>query len=155
MLIYKLNNQDIDVANNIRKVFYDSYSVEAKILKAVDFPPLTRSLVEYIQTDTVFYGCHKDNLLAGVIEIRDCDNKIHIQSLVVDPLFFKQGAASKLMTFVLDNFNSEHLFVETGIDNIPAIQLYEKFGFKQVKQWLTNHGIIKVKLVKNTSFKIT
>jgi hypothetical protein len=32
--------------------------------------------------------------------------------------------------------------------NYPAIKLYEKHGFKLVKEWLTDINIIKVKLEK-------
>jgi ribosomal protein S18 acetylase RimI-like enzyme len=35
--------------------------------------------------------------------------------------------------------------VETGLDNKPAIALYESFGFKEVKQYDTDHGIRKIR----------
>lgn len=38
--------------------------------------------------------------------------------------------------------------VETGIDNQPAIKLYESFGFQELEQWDTNHGIRKVRFEK-------
>ncbi|WP_306424023.1 GNAT family N-acetyltransferase [Patiriisocius marinus] len=69
----------------------------------------------------------------------------HINSLVVDPRFFRQGIAKKMMEFVFETFDSKLFIVETGLENGPATQLYKKFGFKEVKQWDTDHGIRKIK----------
>lgn len=145
-MIYRLNNRDIDVATDMQKVFYASYSVEAKILKAASFPPLKRSIDQYRFTDTDFYGLKIHQELAGVVEIRREELDTHIQSLVVHPKHFKQGIASRLMKFVIKQHDSELIFVETGINNVPAIQLYEKFGFKQTKQWDADCEIRKVRL---------
>ncbi len=145
-MIYRLNNRDIDAATDMQKVFYASYSVEAKILKAANFPPLKRSIDQYRFTDTDFYGLKIKQELAGIVEIRRKEFSTHIQSLVVHPEYFKRGVASQLMKFVIKQYDSELIFVETGINNIPAIQLYEKFGFKQTKQWNADCQIRKVRL---------
>ncbi len=50
-------------------------------------------------------------------------------------------------TFTL--VESNLIVVETGVKNKPAIKLYEQFGFKETKQWDTDHGVRKVKLEKN------
>ena len=145
-MIYRLNNRDIDVATDMQEVFYASYSVEAKILKAANFPPLKRSIDQYRFADTDFYGFQTNQELEGIVEIRREEFSTHIQSLVVHPECFKQGIASQLMKFVIKQHDSELIFVETGINNIPAIQLYEKFGFKQTKQWDADCEIRKVRL---------
>jgi len=147
-MIVQLDNSKHEMAYDMKKVFHDSYAVEAKLLKAEEFPPLKRTLEEYITTDTVFFGYFSDEKISAIVEIRSNGQITHIQSLVVSPEFFRQGIASDLMKFVLENFQTEEVFVETGVDNIPAIMLYEKFGFKQVKEWDTDCGIRKVKLVK-------
>ena len=147
-MITKLQHTEIVIAKKIRAVFQVSYKVEAKLLKAVNFPPLQRPLDDYIQSDTDFFGYFKDETLAAVVEIIHTNTYTHIASLVVDPLFFRQGIASKLMEFVLHEFDSTLFIVETGLDNMPASTLYRKFGFKEVKQWDTNHGIRKIKFEK-------
>lgn len=144
-MITKLQNSNLEVAKKIRAVFQVSYKVEAKLLKAVDFPPLKRPIEEYVNCSNQFFGFLKENELAAVVEIIHNKEYTHIRSLVVDPAFFKQGIASKLMDFVLDTFNSSLFVVETGVDNGPASALYKKFHFKEVKQWETDHGIIKIK----------
>ena len=144
-MIERLKNNDLEISKKIRSVFQLSYKVEAKILNATDFPPLKRSLENYVNSNTAFFGYLKNQELAGVIEIEHNDNFTHINSLVVDPGFFKQGIARKLMEYVINTFDSKLFVVETGLENGPATELYKKFDFKEVKQWNTNHGIRKIK----------
>ena len=144
-MIVKLQNADLATATKIRSVFQVSYAIEAEILKAVDFPPLKRPIEDYVNCSNQFFGFLKDDELAAVVEIIHNEEYTHIRSLVVDPAFFKQGIASKLMEFVLDTFDSSLFVVETGVDNGPASALYKKFHFKEVKQWDTEFGIRKVK----------
>ena len=144
-MIKKLKHTNTKVATEIRSVFQVSYAVEAELLKAVDFPPLKRPLESFINSDTQFFGYLKEEELVGVVEINHTADFTHIQSLVVAPKFFRQGIAKQLMKFVFDTFDSNLFIVETGVDNGPATTLYLKSGFKEVKQWDTDHGIRKVK----------
>ena len=144
-MIERLKNNDLEISKKIRSVFQLSYKVEAKILNATDFPPLKRSLENYVNSNTAFFGYLKNQELAGVIEIEHNDNFTHINSLVVDPGFFKQGIARKLMEYVINTFDSKLFVVETGLENGPATELYKKFDFKEVKRWNTDHGIRKIK----------
>lgn len=144
-MIKQLKNKEKEVSEKIRSVFQVSYAVEAKLLKATNFPPLQRPLEDYIKSNTEFFGFLKNEALAGVIEIDHNKNTTHICSLVVDPFFFRQGIARKLMEFTLNTFESNIYSVETGVDNGPASELYKKFGFTEVKQWDTNHGVRKIR----------
>jgi len=144
-MIEKLQNDDIEISKKILSLFQVSYRIEAKLLNATDFPPLKRTLENYIESGTEFFGYFKDQDLAGVIEIDYNNNFTHINSLVVDPIFFRQGIARKLMEFVFITFDSTLFVVETGLENGPATKLYKNFGFIEVKQWDTDHGIRKIK----------
>ena len=145
-MIERLQNKEVTIAQQLRSVFQLSYAVEAKLIHAIDFPPLKRPLEEYMTSSNDFFGYVKGSILVGVIEIIHTDNFTHIQSLVVDPSFFRQGIARKLMEFVLDKFDSTLFVVETGLENGPAVDLYHKFDFKEVNQWDTDHGVRKIKL---------
>ncbi len=144
-MIDSLDHTNIGISKKIRIVFQTSYAVEAKLLQAKDFPPLKRSLTNFINCDSQFFGVWKFTELASVIEVKSDANTTHIQSLVVDPSYFRQGLAQQLITFVFNNFQSKLFTVETGVDNKPAIALYKKFQFIEVKQWDTDHGIRKVR----------
>ena len=148
-MIEKLQNKEIDLSRKIRSVFQVSYAVEAKLLNATDFPPLNRTLESFLQSENDFFGYTKNQELAGIIEIKQEDSFIHIQSLVVNPKFFRQGIAKKLMEFVLNLFENNSFMVETGVENGPASELYKKFDFIEVNQWDTNHGIRKIRFERN------
>ena len=144
-MIEKLKNSDLEIAKKMRLIFQASYKVEATLLNAKNFPPLKRPLENYTENNTEFYGYSIKEVLAAVVEIDTNNNRILIRSLVVHPDFFRQGIAGKLLTFVFETFKSNLFVVETGLENGPATKLYEKFGFVEVHQWDTNHGIRKIK----------
>ena len=144
-MIKKLQNNKIEVSNQIHSVFQLSYAVEAKLLNATDFPPLKRPLESYLKSDTIFFGYIENKELAGVIEIEHNKNCTDINSLVVNPMFFRRGIARKLLEFVFNTFDSKLFIVETGLENGPATELYKKLGFKEVNQYDTDHGIRKIK----------
>ena len=150
-MIKELRHKNSEVAHDIRTVFRASYAIEAKLLNAKDFPPLKRPLEAFMDSNNSFYGYFKNGELAGAVEIHHNEEQTHIQSLVVHPRFFRQGIGGKLIQFVFDTYSSDLFMVETGVDNGPACLLYKKFGFKEVKQWDTDHGIRKIRFLYSTS----
>ena len=147
-MIIKINNKKNKIAEEIRAIFQVSYAVEAKMLKAIDFPPLQRTVSQFLKSDSEFYAYYLTKNIAGVIEIENDEDLTHIQSLVVYPKYFRNGIGRKLVQFILDNYKAKIFTVETGIDNHPAIKLYKSFGFQEQKQWDTNHGVRKVRFEK-------
>jgi len=147
-MIIKINNKKNKIAKEIRAIFQVSYTVEAGILKAVDFPPLKRTVSQFLNSNSEFYAYYLIKNIAGVIEIENHEDLTHIQSLVVYPKYFRNGIGSKLVQFILDTYKSRIFTVETGIDNHPAIKLYKRFGFQEQEQWDTNHGVRKVRFEK-------
>lgn len=154
-MIEKLKNSNLEIAKKMRLIFQASYKVEAKLLNATNFPPLKRPLENYTESNTEFYGYSTNKVLAAVVEIDTNNDYLLIRSLVVHPNFFRQGIAGKLLTFVFETFKSNLFVVETGLENGPATKLYEKFGFVEVHQWDTNHGIRKIKFEKRTKSEST
>ena len=150
-MIERLQNKDVEISKKIRSVFQVSYSIEAKLLNAKDFPPLKRPLESYVKSNTTFFGYLKNKELAGIIEIDYDNDTTQINSLVVDPKFFRQGIARKLIEFVFETFNSNLFVVETGLKNEPALELYKKLDFKEVKQWNTDFGIRKIKFERRVN----
>jgi len=147
-MIIKINNKKNKIAKEIRKIFQSSYAVEAKMLKAIDFPPLKRTISQFLNSNSEFYAYYLNQNIAGLIEIKNNQDLTHIQSLVVYPKYFRKGIGRKLIQFILDTYKSSIFTVETGVENIPAVELYKSFDFKEKKQWDTDHGVIKVRFKK-------
>ena len=148
-MIETLNNKSALIAKKLFTIWQESYRVEAKLLQVLDFPPLNRTVPDFINSSTRFYGFVKDDNYNAVMELRDNDDVLHIQSLVVQPSQFRKGLASKMIAFVLSENMEYNFTVETGCDNLPAINLYLKFGFVETKQYETDHGIRKICLLLN------
>jgi ribosomal protein S18 acetylase RimI-like enzyme len=144
-MIEKLQNAALETAAKIKVVYEVSYAVEAKLLNAINFPPLQRKLEGYTNSSNDFYGFLVNNQIAGVIELDLKEQSVHIQSMVVDPAFFRRGIARKLITHALEIYDVNHITVETGAANGPATQLYLKNGFTEIGQYETDHGIRKVR----------
>ena len=143
-MITKLDNSNEDVANRIFTISQDSYKVEAQLIGTLNFPPLLRGANDISVSKTKFYGFSENNSLAAVIEIVIEDRHLEIHSLTVDPRYFRQGIADKLMHYILHKFNFSEAIVETAVVNAPAINLYKKHGFVEFKRWTPSHGIEKL-----------
>lgn len=146
-MITILDQEKQDISEKIHTVFQVSYAVEAELLGVTDFPPLKRTVSNYMESNTSFFGFHKGERLAAVLEIEPLPKSFHINSLVVDPYFFRQGIASKLMEHILDLFEGNTITVETGLANDPAKKLYKSFDFKEDGEYDTDHGIRKIKFI--------
>jgi len=144
-MITLLKHFEKPIAKSIKAVFQKSYAIEAELLRAVDFPPLKRPLLAFTKCVNYFYGYYLEDELVGVIEIHE-DDIIHIQSLVVLPDHFRKGVGRQLVQYVLDQYSANDCMVETGLENGPAIALYEHFGFYKVKEWDTDHGVRKIRM---------
>jgi ribosomal protein S18 acetylase RimI-like enzyme len=147
-MIQKLEHHKTEVAARIREVFQASYAVEAKILGALDFPPLRRTLPQFYESPNDFYGYYKDGVLAGVVEVDAAAARTHIQSLVVHPDYFRMGIGTQLVNMVLNTYESQVFTVETGLANKPATDLYLKHGFQKTGEYDTDHGVRKVRFEK-------
>jgi len=150
-MIKKLQNHTLDVAEQIHSLFQLSYAVEAKLLKSDNFPPLKRPLESYLKNDTLFFAYLDNDEFVGIIEIKQGTNNTNINSLVVNPNYFRRGIARKLIAFVFSTFESESFTVETGLNNFPANELYKKLGFIEIKQWDTDFGIRKIRFKRRVT----
>ena len=146
--IHLLPHKNISTAKKIHHIFQRSYRIEANLIGVEDFPPLRRTINSFQKSNTHFYGFLKNDELTALIEIDVDENQLEICSLVVDPLFFRQGLASQMMEYILEKFPRNISVVETATVNSPAISLYEKYGFSIKKKWRLKIGIEKVVMVR-------
>ena len=146
-----LDHRDPSVAEEIYFVFQRSYPIEAGLIGVSEFPPLKRTATEIGSSRTCFGGFKINGRLAAVVEYTLQDSRLAIDSLVVDPGFFRQGLGEKLMLSVMDSESWDHAEVETATANAPAIRLYEKIGFVATETWMTGTGIEKIRMQYKTA----
>jgi ribosomal protein S18 acetylase RimI-like enzyme len=145
-LIQLLNHNNLSTSTQIWNLFQLSYPVEAELLGAKKFPPLSRSISAIQSSNHVFYGLIQNELPVAVIEVKLNSDSLHIQSLVVNPSHFRKGIGKKMIEFILNTYQTVSNFsVETGKENHPARKLYEGFGFRVVAYYLAEERIIKVR----------
>jgi ribosomal protein S18 acetylase RimI-like enzyme len=154
-MIKELQHTLCDVAKQIFTVFQRAYQVEAQLIGATIFPPLARNVHDIKKSNTQFFGYYDDVNLAAVIEVEVVDHCLEIHSVTVDPDYFKRGIASKLIQYILALQPYSSAVVETATANTPAIELYQKLGFKEFKRWTPAHGIEKLALKKSYVMKVT
>ncbi len=143
-MITKLENSNEEIAHQIYTIFQNAYKVEAQLIGVFEFPPLLRSTKDIITSQTDFYGFSDNNCLAAIIEIIIEDKHLEINSLTVNPTYFRKGIADKLLRYILTSFEFKDAMVETAVVNKPAINLYKKHGFVEFKKWTPSHGIEKL-----------
>lgn len=152
-MIAKLDNANEAVAKQIYTTFQRAYKIEAELIGTQNFPPLSRTVNDIHNSQTLFYGFYDDTQLAGVIELVIINERLEINSLTVDPKYFRTGIADKLIRYVFSEYLTNAVIttalVETAAVNEPAIKLYKKHGFVEFKRWTPNHGIEKLAMAAN------
>lgn len=73
-----------------------------------------------------------DKIVTGYLYYSDIYDRIEINQISVLDNYKRQGYGSELMKRLIDKNKS--ISLEVKCDNIPAIKLYEKYGFKKVAE---------------------
>lgn len=137
------------VAEEIRVVLYDAYLVEAGILGVEDFVPLRRTANQIASAEACFFGIRRASELAAVAELEDPEPlHAHIGSLAVSPRCFRQGMGTALLGHIIRIRGEGTLTVSTARRNRPALELYERNGFKPAREWETPDGISMLTLAR-------
>ncbi|MBS0657619.1 MAG: GNAT family N-acetyltransferase [Verrucomicrobia bacterium] len=109
-----------------------AYAAEAQLIGSDAIPPLHESLAEMCARELRWLGTFSaDGALAGFLAWQRLpDGDLDLDRLCVDPPCFRQGHATRLLTAVLRDGPAAQ--VGTAEANLPAIRLYERFGFQRV-----------------------
>jgi len=148
-MIVKLKHHLLDTAKAIIHIQKAAYLAEAALIEYEELPPLKEKIDDIIKSEEVFLGIYSNEKLSAVLSYCETENCIEICRLVVIPALFGNGLASKLLHHLSnDQTNKKTIFVHTAAKNIPAIQLYQKFGFIIKNSFVLADGLTLVKLEK-------
>jgi len=141
-MIKRLNLKDIETVKRIMDLQRDSYKIEAQLIGFYEIPALKETIESLQQCDEIFYGYYINDVLAGIISFKIIDDVLDIHRVAIHPSFFRMGIADKLINFIegLDS-NISRIVVCTGKDNLPAVNLYLKNGYKKKKDIEIKNGI--------------
>lgn len=131
-MIRKLDLKNPETAKCILELQIASYSIEADIIRFNDIPPLKDTVESINKCDEIFYGYYINDVLAGIISYKIKEKVIDIHRVAIHPLFFRMGIANNLINFIEGLENSiNKVTVSTGKENLPAVNLYLRNGYKR------------------------
>jgi len=139
------------IAQQLHAVQMIAYAQEAKLLGAIYFPPLERTVDEVRATDDVFLAALLSEELVGAVSVwPDPEGMgMNISSLVVTPQFQRRGIGAALMASVLATHGNGAITVQTGAKNLPALSLYARAGFTELRRWFVGREPLElVKLLR-------
>lgn len=141
-----LDHNDRSIAERIHAIQMGAYAQEARLLGAVVFPPLQRSVSDVEQSTDHFFGAYLELILVGVVSVSvgKVASESSITSLVVSPEFQRRGIGGALLAAVISEFKDQTLTVSTGALNQPALELYAKFGFTETRRRVLGKEAIPV-----------
>jgi len=117
-----------------------AYRVESELIDYPNLPPLFEEVADLQMSSECFLGCWLGEQLVGVISF-DCQHKVvEICRLVVDPTFARRGIGRQLLRAVEEYAVGWRVItVSTAERNLPALNLYEKHGYRiQQRRQLTD-----------------
>lgn len=76
----------------------------------------------------------EDKNILGFIDYSKMYENMEINYIFVKEEYRNKGIASKLLNYMINNNDFLNITLEVNINNINAIKLYEKFGFKTISK---------------------
>jgi ribosomal protein S18 acetylase RimI-like enzyme len=139
-----LNHRDHALAECNHRIQMAAYAEEARLLQVSTFPPLQRTIADIEHSLDHFFGARLGEVLVGLVSISAPEEagERQISSLVVLPEFQRRGIGGALVSAVISKFDNEPLVVTTGALNAPALALYAKFGFVEIRRRSVSEGLL-------------
>jgi len=126
-----------------------SYAVEAEIIGFNEIPPLHDTIHSLSNSGETFLGCFESESLVAVISYKFQDSILDIHRLFVDPKYFRQGYAGRMLQAVESaEFCIERFVVSTGSKNFPAVEFYASRGFARVGEIEVAPGLLVTRFEK-------
>ena len=142
--------KNTDLAREILELQINSYKVEAELIDYYDIPPLKDTMDSLIKCDEIFYGYYMGSDLAGIISYKVNGNILDIYRVAVHPEFFRLGIAGKMLDFIERvESNIRKITVSTGKENLPAVSLYLKKGYRKTRDIEIKDNVYITEFEKN------
>lgn len=140
-MIQELDHRNEAIAKAIQKIQHPAYLLEAEMMGFQGIPQLKESTLELRNSDEVFLGYMEKDRLLGFLSYKKEGDTVDIHRLVVDPAHFREGIGSRLLAFILAQYQGLNFIVSTGKANVPAKNLYKSFDFAEMEDFEVAPGI--------------
>ncbi len=145
-----LDLRDAALAREVWVMQQGAYAQEAALIDFWDIPPLVESLEALRASDEQFWGCFVAGELAGVVASERVGDEVEVTRMMVQATYARRGIGRALLAQVAQvHQDARRLLVATGTRNLPAVRLYEGFGFVEVSReevapevWLTHFAMV-------------
>ena len=155
MNIIRLQHQGREQAEELRRVFFEAYTVEAARIGVAEFPPLRRTVEQFRNAHSRFWGCRDSGSLLAAAELEQVDEQtVNIAGFAVIPGMFRKGIGSALLAHILSLHNHAAMTVSTAKANLPAIALYEKHGFVICRHWTIMENLAMVTMSRGVTGQV-
>ncbi|MFC5406886.1 GNAT family N-acetyltransferase [Cohnella soli] len=147
--IHELDIRDRETAEAIWALQHPAYRAEAALIGVSDLPPL-RDTVETLQScGESFIGFESEaGELIGAVSCELDGTMWTICRLMVHPDHHRRGIGTKLVESLLAGRENSCWTVTAEVRNLPAISLYERFGFQGRDTFSPSPGVMLLRLVR-------
>ena len=142
-----------DDAGAIWRLQQSACAVEAGLIGCDDFPPLRESVDDLLAAQESFVLAYCVNNLAGALSYTINEMGCLICRLVVSPEYFRRGIGRRMLhNLMVQTDPALPCRVVTAQANIPAIALYQSFGFQAGSAFASQECIDLVQLTRRAHF---
>ena len=146
----RLDLSDEAIARPLLELQRESYAVEAALIGDDRIPQLTETLDALRAAGLDWLGAFDDTGLTGAVAWTVLpDETVDIHRLIVAPRAFRRGVATALLDGLDALLPGRRILVSTGAANVPAITLYERRGFRLVREREVVPGLAVAELTRS------
>jgi ribosomal protein S18 acetylase RimI-like enzyme len=148
--IAQIDHREPAVATKIRTILELAFEQEAISMGSARLAEYDETIDEIQGSNEFFLGAMEEGELLGSLSIGPDDepNQISISTLVVHPKHQRKGIARLLLSDALQRAQGMVVSVCTGASNLPALRLYQEFGFIEYRRGTIgpeNLALVKLK----------
>ena len=131
------------------EIQHAAYAIEAALIGYPQLPPAHEALEALQATREELWLCEEGAAVVGVVGLEQHADELVIARLFVAPPEFRRGIGSALVAQALARADGRRVRVGTGARNLPALALYERFGFRRLDEGEPTPSVGYVELVRD------
>lgn len=123
VIVERLNADDVDDLMELEHACFDYHWSRDQFLLGLE------------RKAFIVFGTHTGNILSGYIAISIIQDEMEILNLAVRSEFRNNGLATALLNHAFAVCRERGVmkgFLDVKVSNVPAIELYRKFGYKKI-----------------------